>query len=91
MKFMITYEISPENRSTSGKRFLETGGGPPAGVTMLGRWHKAAGLAGFVLCESSDAEAISNWCYDWNDLLKFEVAPVIDDEQAGRTLSRALS
>jgi len=90
MKFMITYEIRPENRSASGKRFLETGGGPPAGVTMLGRWHRAAGLAGFVLCESSNAEAIGNWVYEWNDLLNFEVIPVVDDEQVSRILSRVL-
>ena len=91
MKFMITYEFSPENRNSSGKRFLDTGGGPPAGVTMLGRWHKAAGLAGYVLCESADAEAISNWIYEWNDLLRFDVAPVLEDEQTARVLSKALS
>jgi len=90
MKFIVTYELQPENRNASGKRFLETGGRPTAGVTMLGRWHRAAGLAGFVLCESSDAEAIANWVYEWNDLLRFDVIPVIDDEQAGRVLARAL-
>ena len=91
MKFMITYEMSPENRSASGQRFLQTGGGPPAGVTMLGRWHRAAGLGGFVLCETSDPEAIANWVYQWNDLLKFDAVPLIDDEQVGRVLSKVLA
>ena len=90
MKFIVTYELSPENRTPSGKRFLETKGAPPEGVTMLGRWHKAGGLAGYLLCETSDAEAIANWCYAWNDLLRFEIVPVIDDEQAGRVLSRSV-
>jgi hypothetical protein len=90
MKFMITYRISPENRNTSGQRFQETGGGPPKGVTMLGRWHKAAGLGGWVLCETSSAEAAANWCYQWNDVLEFDIAPVIDDKEAARVLGRVL-
>ena len=90
MQFIITYEIGPENRSSSGQRFLQTGGLPPKGVTMLGRWHKAAGLGGWLLCESSNAEALANWVYGWNDLLRFEIAPVIDDKQAGRVLGKVL-
>jgi len=90
LQFMITFNIRPENRTSSGKRFLETGGGPPAGVTMLGRWHKAAGLGGFVLCESSDPEALANWVYQWNDLLTFEIIPVLNDEQAARVLTRSV-
>jgi len=30
--------------------FLETGGAPPAGVKMLGRWHTADGAYGFASC-----------------------------------------
>ena len=79
MQFMITYEIGPENRTASGKRFQKTGGLPPKGVTMLARWHKSAGLGGWVVCESSSAEAIADWMYQWNDLLRFDVEPVIND------------
>ena len=91
MKLIIEYSIHPDQRNSSGKRFLETGGGPPAGVTMLGRWHKVGGLGGYVLCETSDAEAAANWCAAWTDLLSFNVTPVLDDEQTGRVLAKVVS
>ena len=43
MLFHIAYQISPEKRDAAQARFKETGGGPPDGVTMVGRWHSAGG------------------------------------------------
>jgi len=90
MKFMISYEMNCEQRSTSGQRFLDTGGGPPKGIQMLARWHRAAGLGGWVIAETNSAEAIATWVYQWNDLLRFEIHPILDDEQTARVLSKAL-
>jgi len=79
MLFMITYEISPENRDAVNKRFLETGGPPPTGAKMLGRWTSPGGQ-GFCLAESDDMIAIGKWIHDWSDLMPFEVFPVLTDE-----------
>ena len=81
MLFHVTYEISSDHREAAQNRFKETGGLPSEGVEMLGRWHFAEGLRGFVLAETSDAVAIANWLQDWTDLLTFEVTPVLDDDQ----------
>ena len=87
MLFHITYQLSPEQRNEAQKRFKETGAPPPAGVTMTGRWHCAQGHRGFLIAESSDAEAIAKWLQDWTDLLTFEVTPVLNDEQITRVIS----
>jgi uncharacterized protein DUF3303 len=55
-----------------------------------GTLAQGGGTGGWVVCESSNAEAIANWVYGWNDLLQFEIAPVLDDKQAGRVLSKAV-
>jgi Protein of unknown function (DUF3303) len=81
MQYMIEYSISPQNRDVAQARFLETGGLPPAGATMLGRWHRLSGLSGYVLCESGDAVAIGKWMQAWTDVLTFEVVPIGDDAQ----------
>jgi hypothetical protein len=81
MLFHVSHELSSENREAAQNRFKETGGLPPEGVEMIGRWHCAEGLRGFVLAETSDAVAIATWLQDWTDLLTFEVTPVVDDEQ----------
>ena len=80
MLFHITYEMGPAQRNDAQARFREAGGLPAEGVSMVGRWHSAAGLKGFLLAESVDAVAIGKWMQDWTDLLTFEVTPVVDDD-----------
>lgn len=87
MIFHITYTLSPEQRNDTQERFKATGALPPSGVTMRGRWHCVQGHKGFVVAESSDAEAIAKWIHEWTDLLSFEVTPVLNDEQFSRLIS----
>lgn len=87
MVFHITYSIKPGQRNDSQGRFRATGAPPPAGVTMTNRWHSAEGLKGFIIAESSDAEALARWTQSWTDLLTFEIVPVVNDEQLTRVLS----
>lgn len=86
MLFMITYAFGSGQREKAQDRFKKTGGGPPAGAKMLGRWHNVAGLRGFVLAESADAVAIGKWMQEWTDLLAFEVTPVVNDEDVLKVL-----
>jgi hypothetical protein len=86
MLFHISYELSPLARDQAQKRFKETGALPPAGVTMQGRWHSAAGQKGYMIAESSDAVAICKWTQGWTDLLSFEITPVLTDEQVGEVI-----
>lgn len=89
MLFMVRWEISQENRKTAIKRFLETGGAPPDGVKMLGRWHTADGAYGFAIAESDDVQAVSKWALAWNDLLPMDVRPALDDAGMGAVLTSA--
>ena len=86
MVFHITYELSCGQRNDAQKRFKATGAPPPPGVTMMGRWHCAEGLRGFIVAESSDAEAIAKWTQGLTDLLSFAVTPVVTDEQLARVI-----
>jgi len=80
MQFMLTWKLAPENVNAVNARFFETGGPPPDGVKMLGRWIRL-GQGGFALCESDDIVAVGKWIAEWNDLLEFEIYPVVSDEQ----------
>lgn len=86
MRFHITYEFVPQERNQAQQRFKETGAPPPAGVTMHGRWHSAAGCKGFMIAESTDAVAISKWTQEWTDLISFEITPVLTDEEVGEVI-----
>jgi hypothetical protein len=86
MVFHIEYEYLPEVRNEDQKRYKDTGAQPPPGVTMTARWHFVQGRKGFIIAETSDAEAIARWLQGWTDLVTFKVTPVINDEQLSRVL-----
>jgi hypothetical protein len=57
MKFILTFDWTPdaEERAEGIARFQKTGGFPPKGVRLLGRWTRADLSGGFALLESDDA------------------------------------
>jgi hypothetical protein len=86
MLFMIEYSIRPEHRDAAQARFKATGGPPPSGAKMVGRWHSIAGLGGFVLAEGTDPVALGKWMQEWTDVLTFTVTPVNDDQHTMQVL-----
>ena len=80
MLFVVHWTIPSDRRDAAQARFKETGGMPPDGVKMIGRWHAAAGGEGLCVCETDDAILLGKWTQDWSDLLSFELIPVNDDE-----------
>jgi hypothetical protein len=88
MKFIVTWTIPKASVLSAQARFLETGGQPPAGVKMIGRWHGMSG-GGFLVAETSDAKALYAWLEQWNDLLEFITTPCLEDAEAGEVLAAA--
>jgi hypothetical protein len=86
MKFIVNWRIPHSTRVAAAKRFLETGGPPPAGVQMIGRWHGASGR-GVAIVETTDAKALYTWVEQWSDLLELEVTPCLDDAEGGEVLA----
>ena len=86
MKFIVKWNIPKGSVVNSESRFLKTGGTPPAGVTMIGRWHGMSG-GGVLIAETSDAKALYSWLGHWNDLLEFETTPCLEDAEAGEVLA----
>lgn len=86
MKFIVTYKIPKTSVVESQQRFLKTGGAPPEGVKMIGRWHGMSG-AGVVIAETNDAKALFSWLNYWNDLLEFETTPCVEDAEAGEVMA----
>lgn len=86
MLFHITYKVTPEQRDNAQGLFKKTGGMPPTGVTMKGRWHSVDGNRGFLLAETSDIESFGKWIQDWSNILTFETTPVLTDEQVAKVI-----
>ena len=79
MKFMLTFSLKPQSkgRDEANARFQATGGLPPNGVAMLGRWTAADFSGGFDLLESDDAAALTELSLQWSDLMELKLTPVV--------------
>ena len=82
MKFMLTFTWAPDARirEEAIERFQKTGGLPPTGVTLLGRWTRADLSGGFDLLEAEDLRKVTEFAYMWSDLMKLDITPVVEDD-----------
>jgi Protein of unknown function (DUF3303) len=89
MKFILTFTIPPETRDAAITRFLDTGGQPPPGVALLGRWTQLDLCGGVAVLESEDPQALTAFAHRWSDLLELTLAPVLEDQALSDVLQRA--
>ena len=89
MKLMLTFTLKPETRDTAFGRFLKSGGRPPKGVALLGRWTRADLNGGFVLLESDDPAAVTEFALAWTDLMELTVVPVVEDRELTQVFTGA--
>jgi hypothetical protein len=90
MKFMLTFSIRPEakSRDEAIARFKKTGGLPPSGARLLGRWTRTDFAGGYVLVEGDDARALTEFSLMWSDLIELQIVPVVGDEELVEVLQR---
>lgn len=88
MRYMASWTLPHgEDYRAAITRFLKTGGVPPAGVTMIGRWHGANG-AGFAIAESDDAKAIAEMVTEWSEFMDIQATPVLEDAELAGVLQK---
>jgi hypothetical protein len=91
MKFMLTFTMTADatKRDEAIRRFMKTGGLPPKGATLLGRWTQADFSRGFDLLETDDVKALTKLALDWSDVLSLNITPVIEDKELTEVLRAA--
>jgi Domain of unknown function (DUF3303) len=89
MKFMLTFKTTPDRakRDEAIQRFLKTGGQPPKGAKLLGRWTAADFSHGFDLLESDDVKPLTQFAVEWNDLMEQQITPVVEDRDLAEILT----
>jgi hypothetical protein len=90
MKFMLTFAWKPDikARDEGIKRFKKTGGKPPKGVQLLGRWTRADFNGGYDLLETDDAKALAEFALTWSDIMDLTIVPVLEDDSLSDVLKR---
>jgi hypothetical protein len=85
VKYITSWSLPQSTYNAAVARFLEAGGLPPAGVTLIGRWHGMNG-GGFAVVETTDAKALYAWVAEWSEFIPVQVTPCLEDAEAGEVL-----
>jgi Protein of unknown function (DUF3303) len=90
MKFMLTFTMGTDKsaRNEAFERFLKTGGTPPKGAKLLGRWTQVDFSRGYDLLETDDPHTLAEFALAWNDLMQIDIVPVLEDAQVSEVLKR---
>ena len=90
MKFICVFSIEPDGgaQAEAIHRFRTTGGQPPAPAKLLGRWTRTDFAGGFLLLETDDPKALTEFALGWSDLMQLEIFPVVDDQELGEVFTR---
>jgi len=82
MLFMIIEHF--KDVTAVGERFKRMGRMLPEGVVYHASWIDTAGGRCFQIMESPNTELLNVWASRWNDLVEFEIIPVIPSKEAAR-------
>ena len=64
------------------RRFRERGRLAPDGLTYVSSWVGESLTICYQLMETSDRALLEEWMRNWEDLVEFEVHPVITSQEA---------
>jgi hypothetical protein len=81
MLFMVIERFKHNNPSPVGERFKSRGRMLPPGVTYQASWMETSGSKCFQLMEAPTPEALNKWIVQWNDLVDFEIIPVVSSAE----------
>jgi len=76
MLFMVI-EHFKGNAHAIGERFRQKGRMLPEGVVYQASWVDSTGTRCFQIMQAPTLESLGLWIERWNDLVEFEIVPVV--------------
>lgn len=77
MLFMVIERFPNGDPKPVGERFKTCGRMLPAGVTYQVSWMEATGAQCFQLMDAPSRAVLNEWVSHWNDLVDFDIIPVV--------------
>jgi hypothetical protein len=81
MLFMLIERFKNRDALAVYRRFKEQGRMAPEGLTYVGSWIEANFDRCFQLMECDDARLLQQWMLRWQDLVEFEIIPVVPSQE----------
>ena len=81
---MVIERFKEQDGAAVYARFRERGRMMPDGLTYLDSWVEPDYHRCFQLMECDDDALFDQWTANWDDLMEFEIIPVITSQEARR-------
>ncbi len=91
MRYMVVERFKPDSVKEIYERVQERGRMLPSGLEYLDSWVSSSLDVCFQLMECENERLFEEWFRCWNDLIEFEVIPVISSSQASTLAAQSLS
>jgi len=88
--YMIIEHFKNQDPAPVYRRFRERGRLAPEGLQYVSSWVDEKLERCFQLMETEQPEDLDEWLANWNDLVEFEVYPVISSTEAAERVSSRL-
>ncbi len=82
MLYMIVERFRNGDPVPIYRRFAEQGRMAPEGLRYVSSWVDEKLEMCFQLMEADDVSYVDEWIANWNDIVEFEVYPVISSQEA---------
>ena len=90
MLFMVIERFKNRDARAVYRRFQEKGRMAPAGLHYVGSWIEANFDRCFQLMECDDPRLLQQWIIQWQDLIEFEIVPVVPSQEMVETVTPML-
>ena len=90
MLFMVIEKFRNGNASAVYTRFREHGRILPDGLKYIESWVEANLDRCFQLMECDDPRLFEQWVIQWQDLVDFEIIPVVSSKDTTQTIASIL-
>ena len=84
MQYMIVERFKPDTAKILYRRLHEFGRMMPEGLAYIDSWISTDLTLCFQLMECDDANPFDEWTTRWDDLMEFEIIPVLSSEEASK-------
>jgi len=90
MLFMVIERFKNRNARAVYTRSRERGRMLPDGLKYVDSWVEANFDRCFQLMECDDARLLQKWVFEWQDLVEFEIIPVVSSKETTKTITPML-
>ena len=84
MQYMIVERFKPDTAKIIYQRLQELGRMMPEGLVYIDSWISTDLTLCFQLMECDDVNLFDEWTSRWDDLMDFEIIPVLSSEESSK-------